>query len=414
MAAARSEGIWTGHHWRVLLVVAASLSMSLAARPSASRNVVFGLNPALQRSIKLVVDLDVGAVNRGASATIGIGGKGQDVFIAARSMEAELPLVAQLVGTGAEGDTLMSLLTELAGPAEAATLHRLTVRSSARLRNAITLLSPKSQEATEVVEPSGPVTEQEIEQLKAQLRETPPASGVAVMGSMPPGCPPSLYSDLLPLCTDEQSTVLLDIVSSVVPTMAALQGRVGRVVLKVNIKELCAVAGRPVPPGSDSAGSRSGELLAAATALASQLASACSSSSSSSSSSGSGSGSGTSATNAVTSSFICATDGAFSAHLLQLTSRGTVGKHVTYTLPPLPRPLVNPIGAGDAVASGTIMAATGKVRVPGMEEVDIIQAFRWGLACGAASCLGPTNSAFTRRDAEEIFAVIGVDSADSL
>ena len=65
-------------------------------------------------------------------------------------MEAELPLVAQLVGSGAEGDTLMSLLTELAArPGEADTLHRLTVRCSARLRNAITLLSPKSQEAAE-------------------------------------------------------------------------------------------------------------------------------------------------------------------------------------------------------------------------------------------------------------------------
>ena len=390
--------------WRVLLRVLAILSMSLAARPSATRNVVFGLNPALQRSINLVADLDVGAVNRGATSTIGIGGKGQDVFIAARSMEAELPLVAQLVGSGAEGDTLMSLLTELA-PVEAETLHRLTVRCSARLRNAITLLSPKSQEATEVVEPSGLVSEQEIAQLKALLLETPPASGVAVMGSMPPGCPPSLYSDLLPLCTDERSTVLLDIVSSVVPTMAALQGRVARVILKVNIKELCAVVGRPVPPGSDSARSRSGELLAAATALASQLATSCSSSGSSSAST----------TNAVTSSFVCATDGAFSAHLLELTSRGTVGKHVTYTLPSLPRPLVNPIGAGDAVASGTIMAATGKVRVPGMEDADsggMIHAFRWGLACGAASCLGPTNSAFTRGDAEEIFAGIGVHSVD--
>jgi len=389
--------------WRALLIVQAILSMSLAARPSASRNVVFGLNPALQRSIKLVADLDVGAVNRGATSTIGIGGKGQDVFIAARSMEAELPLVAQLVGSGAEGDTLMSLLTELAArPGEAETLHRLTVRCSARLRNAITLLSPKSQEATEVVEPSGAVTEKEIAQLKALLLETPPASGVAVMGSMPPGCPPSLYSDLLPLCTDERSTVLLDIVSSVVPTMAALQGRVARVVLKVNIKELCAVVGRPVPPGSDSAGSRSGELLAAATALASQLATACSSSSAST-------------TNTVTSSFVCATDGAFSAHLLELTSRGTVGKHVTYTLPSLPRPLVNPIGAGDAVASGTIMAATGKVRVPEMEDADsggMIHAFRWGLACGAASCLGPTNSAFARGDAEKIFAGIGVHSVD--
>ena len=47
---------------------------------------VIGLNPALQRSITLSV-LSVGSVNRGKSVKIGIGGKGQDVLVAAASME---------------------------------------------------------------------------------------------------------------------------------------------------------------------------------------------------------------------------------------------------------------------------------------------------------------------------------------
>ena len=47
---------------------------------------------------------------------IGIGGKGQDVIVAAASMGAQLsPLLLQFLGNGAEGDTLAKLLHNLPG-----------------------------------------------------------------------------------------------------------------------------------------------------------------------------------------------------------------------------------------------------------------------------------------------------------
>jgi len=364
------------------------------------RNIVFGLNPALQRTLTLSSRLTPGAVNRGAKVELGIGGKGQDVFIAAKSMEAELPVLAQFLGKGAEGDQLAGLLQELAGAEGGKELEELTVRSSARLRNAITLLNPESDDTTEIVEPSGTVSEEELEEMRAALtlrfgggkgRGSP---GIAVMGSMPPGCPALLYAELVKLCSDEQSAVLLDVVSNVVPLLSALQGHVGRVVLKVNARELMGVVGMKTQGGSESSQSSGEHVAAAAAALAAQLP----------------------ALSPATVTFVACTDGPFSAHLLRLSrgedGRATVGSHTTFTLPPLPGPLVNPIGAGDAVASGTIMALSNKVAIPssgsGSASVTAEDAFRWGLACGTASCLSPSNSRFRRGDAELLYQSIQV------
>ena len=452
---------------QLLSVVAAVLICAwvvdgMALASGAQRNIVLGLNPALQRSIKLGADLEAGAVNRGTSAAIGIGGKGQDVFIASHSQRcADLPLLAQFLGAGPEGDALLALLSGVAASvddAERAALDLLTVRSSARLRNAITLLSPVSGEATEIVEPSGSVSPDEIEQLKAKLRATPAAPGVAVMGSMPPGCPAALYSELLPLCTDRRSAVLLDIVGpTVVPTIAGLSSaasgaasgaaagaaagagaerRVDTVVLKVNIKELCAVAGMAgAAGGSDSSASRSGLLLAAAGALAEQIhaasgagAAAGGAAAAAGAAAGGAAGGAAGVGAGETQVLVAATDGAFFAHLL-LLGGGRVLQHVKYTLPALPRPLLNPIGAGDAVASGMLAALTGKAgplpvtggagagagpvlgRLTLAGGADPVAAFRWGLACGAASCMTDANSVFARADAEALFAGIGLQAA---
>ena len=42
---------------------------------------------------------------------------------------------------------------------------------------------------------------------------------------------------------------------------------------------------------------------------------------------------------------------------------------------------------------------------------DPVAAFRWGLACGAASCMADANSVFARADAETLFAGIGLQAA---
>jgi fructose-1-phosphate kinase PfkB-like protein len=380
------------------------LLLTMSDEVMSVRNVVFGLNPALQRTLTLTSRLTPGAVNRGAKVELGIGGKGQDVFIAAKSMGAELPVLAQFLGTGAEGDQLAGLLQELAGAEGVGELNQLTVRTSARLRNAITLLSPGPDDTTEIVEPSGSVSEEELEKMRAALTRSfgggvgRGSPGIAVMGSMPPGCPALLYAELVKLCADKQSAVVLDVVSNVVPLLSALQGAVGTLVLKVNARELLGVVGMKTQGGSESSESSSSHVAAAAAALASQLVLSPS-----------------------TATFVACTDGPFTAHLLRLSrgedGRAAIESHTRFSLPPLPAPVVNPIGAGDAVASGTIMALSCKVALPtgalssATATAKVEDAFRWGLACGAASCLTPSNSQFKRSDAEKVFAGIGTQKA---
>lgn len=377
------------------------------------RNIIIGLNPALQRSINLGAPLTVGAVNRGTNVNIGIGGKGQDVLIAAHSMHAaELPLLAQFLGSGAEGDQLLTLLASLTlksdphyNPAQ------LTVRTSSRLRNAITLLNPPPADATEIVEPSGSILQSELQQLKStfsnQFSNTP-APGVAVMGSMPPGCPTSYYCDLLSLCTSPQSKVLLDTLVNVHSTIAYLQGRVDSIYLKLNIRELMGLGGMKVS-GSDAGKSSEDSLIAAAGKVVEGV---------------------TMQDTGGTRTFILATDGPFCAHLLEVAlSPSTTGSSSTpwlkaqyrYTLPPLPSPVVNPIGAGDAAASGTLMALTHKVDVSSLGGSSVagavsgdsalmlaVTSFGWGLACGAASCLTASNSVLERTATEGVFRGIDV------
>jgi hypothetical protein len=50
--------------------------------------------------------------------------------------------------------------------------------------------------------------------------------------------------------------------------------------------------------------------------------------------------------------------------LQQLTAAYTAGNGVRLTVPRLPRPMMNPIGAGDAVASGTLLQWCEAVPVP--------------------------------------------------
>ncbi len=171
---------------------------------------VIGLNPALQRAVSLS-NLVVGSVNRGTAVSIGIGGKGQDVIVAAASMKAEPPpSLLQLLGHGADGDVLLGLIKKLQ---EHTFVNSLSIRTVAPCRVCITLVDTAKGEATEIVEPSGAVSvEEQHHLLLAAERQfsTEKAGGVAVMGSMPPGCPPTMYAEILRRVVDERSMVVLD------------------------------------------------------------------------------------------------------------------------------------------------------------------------------------------------------------
>lgn len=141
-------------------------------------------------------------MNRGQSINVGVGGKGQDVLIALSCMELNFPLkpiLLQFLGSGPEGDYLLSLLTpkieKLSGVSA-------SIRTATPCRTCITLVDRTTSEVTEIIEPSGIVLPREIEAMLESVsgrfaEQQIYADGVSVMGSMPPGCSPELYASII-------------------------------------------------------------------------------------------------------------------------------------------------------------------------------------------------------------------------
>jgi len=204
--------------------------------------IIIGLNPALQKRFILSPNTNIlipGNVHRASHVQKGIGGKGQDVYVALSCLLLEdddeggdrdsdsddkdegddnrnltLPYLAQFVGQGGEGDAVLQMLHKLYHKNDSsdldddddddAILSALTIRTDVKLRTCTTIIAQDS--ATELVEPSGIITSQEIDQLKERFQQwaTRNRSGqegdsyisLCIMGSMPPGCPTTLYGDL--------------------------------------------------------------------------------------------------------------------------------------------------------------------------------------------------------------------------
>lgn len=179
---------------------------------SSKLNLIVGLNPALQRIVH-VPDLIVGDVNRGQKVDVGIGGKGQNVIVAANCMQTVSnyrPALLQLLGKGAEGDQVLELLRPLIDKK----MEKLSVRPSIRCRTCITLVDPVKQETTEIIEPSDPMAIEEVEYMINTVTETfvvDKVGGIAIMGSMPPGCPPTTYRSVVSATCDVNSKVILNV-----------------------------------------------------------------------------------------------------------------------------------------------------------------------------------------------------------
>ena len=108
--------------------------------------------------------------------------------------------------------------------------------------------------------------------------------------------------------------------------------------------------------------------------------------------------------------YIALTDGPNTAHFISIPLKSNEDpRHWTIELPKLKRPLVSPIGAGDATSAGTLLHWSGEIATGDKHDRDVLTAFRWGLACGSASCLTAKNSRFDIADVEEIFGSMRVD-----
>eukprot|EP00545_Synedropsis_sp_CCMP1620_P009341 CAMPEP_0119003460 /NCGR_PEP_ID=MMETSP1176-20130426/575_1 /TAXON_ID=265551 /ORGANISM="Synedropsis recta cf, Strain CCMP1620" /LENGTH=399 /DNA_ID=CAMNT_0006955065 /DNA_START=77 /DNA_END=1276 /DNA_ORIENTATION=- len=376
------------------------MSSSSSSSPG-STTVIVGLNGALQKRFVLGgnANLVPGNVHRAAQIQTGIGGKGQDVAISLACLDFPDMQLAQFVGSGPEGDTVLQLLKDRIG-GEAATA--LSLRTKSPMRTCTTIVA--SDESTELVEPSGIVTDEEKEEFLEQLKSScgSPIAAICIMGSMPPGLPEDMYASMYETmaAASSSSTAPLCVIDSVVgldTMLSAIAKTKGPAILKINASELCKLAG-VAKSSSEAGGIALDELVEAVDTFMEKYS-------------------------AVLDG-LALTDGKHPAHLVSFTDDDGSRDIYKITVPSLdPTAVLYPIGAGDSVAAGTLGAWKSLVEQGDEKKKSLSDkihaaldsrlqssaaeimsssehtkrmeaAFAFGLSCGSASCLEEDNSVF--------------------
>ena len=412
--------------------------------PIYSNFLVVGLNPAYQKRLLLKQNDSVlipGNVHRIHQVLEGIGGKGQDVTVSL-SILGILPDLLQFVGADAGGDNLMQLLREKLticdDPNSAGTtvvtcsqqekhyhhdndpVGKLTIRTRSKLRTCTTIVG--SDNATELVEPSGVIETDELQKLW-KLISNVQTNALCIMGSMPPGCPEDTYANIIAtvMRTSHNALCIIDSVvglKSMLEALAVLEAR-DRAVLKINMAELCKLASvRACSYASSSSATTKKDIIEAAI-------------------NGFVHAFGGAELVARAISSILLTDGKDPGYIVQLLNPNVNNNGVLHQIYQMDavdlsdRGLLFPIGAGDAVAAGTLAAWDYIYRLEGHSQAiasnamhadvqqcllsrkedfatkdgacDIVRAFAFGVACGSASCLVENNSEFRLNDAMRLF-----------
>ena len=379
--------------------------------------VVIGLNAALQKRFILPpsTNLKPGNVHRAYKCETGVGGKGQDVGVALSCLmtttdkkEAnDKVLLAQFLGKGPEGDQVSHILKTQHGLSDT-----LTIRNNSPLRTCTTIVG--ADEATELVETSGEVTPDEMKLLQDKIDTLTTKNGkancICIMGSMPPGCKDTTYSDLTKRLASKDSLVLIDSVIGLDPLLGVLKSifegdTKGGAVLKLNAAELCKLGGVDKLSG-ETAQVTAEELVASTKGFIKTYEDSIGA-----------------------LDYLCITDGKFPGHVIEMpsTSSGDL-KIIQLSAIDLSKDgTLYPIGAGDTVAASTLTAwqylhhvsdgsdndffgvipsnigeQLSKKKSEWKENV-MATAFAYGLSCGSASCLQEENSVFRVDDAGKYF-----------
>lgn len=367
------------------------MKLSFVSWIMSSGSIIVGLNGALQKRFLLQPDVSLvpGNVHRATAIQTGVGGKGQDVAISLSCLDFSDQTLAQFVGNGPEGDLVLNLLQDRIGT-EAATA--LTVRTAAPMRTATTIVA--SDESTELVEPSGIVSDIEQEMLIEKLATGASDDAVAsicIMGSMPPGIPSDMYATIYKTVASSKTFCVMDSVTGLDPMLKVLSGNA---LLKINASELCQLAGVK-KSSSETGGIVLDELVQAVKEFITKY-------------------------NALEKlDGLAITDGKHSSYLVSFANnKFEIFKITTPALDP--KLVLYPIGAGDSVAAGTLASWTS-LESSSKKLSDVIHAalderilksgiasertrrieasFAFGLACGSASCLNEENSVF---DVEQV------------
>ena len=416
---------------------------------SAGATVIVGLNAALQKRFILAPhnNLIAGNVHRAHAVATGIGGKGQDVYVTLKSLQyhyrdssgssnaaGDFVQLAQFLGQGPEGQQFEQFLSNLSTKG-ASPLFGLTVRTQAPLRTCTSVVGADS--TTELVEPSGVVLENEWNELLDRMQQfssNSRCSALAFMGSLPPGCPQNAYAQIYEILmpkynSNDQMVCVIDSIAGLDELLHSISKQKCNSILKVNASELCRLV--HVPPNDSGSDNETGGVAVEqiVVAISQFLVST------------------TSSAGALTA--LALTDGAHPAYLAVINSiaekdDGDIGM-VSFDLYRLAVPnlhtyrsnhgddgtqrVLYPIGAGDAVAAGTLAAWQCLVNIKNEKEDkqisflrdDLTQilrqqvgetenkheilatAFSFGLAVGSASCMQEENSFVTLTDCLALF-----------
>jgi fructose-1-phosphate kinase PfkB-like protein len=307
--------------------------------------------------------------------------------------------------SGASGDLVQSLLRERLGDVAA---QALTVRpTNSDLRTCTSIVG--SEDTTELVEPSGVISEADMTTFLEQLSSTKDSvvAGMVIMGTMPPGCPDDTYAQIYQRVAGPSTLCLVDSVTgtdSLLTTIAEFtkKGENPPMVFKVNASELCKLAGVKKSSKSETGGVVLEELQDAIRQFMFEKYAPC-------------------AIPAIAA--LAITDGAHPGYLCTIENKK--GENCELNLFRLPVPSLTttssdleespktlyPIGAGDSVAAGTLAAwhclnepETKDILPASVQEAlttrynsyleafkdhkgagVLVTAFAFGLACGSAS-----------------------------
>jgi len=202
--------------------------------------VVVCLNPALD--VTHHVDaVDWGGVNRPRAVRARPGGKGLNVARTLHALGVDV-LVLGLAG-GITGAGIEAALRELGVPAAFTPVAGETRRTFTVVDNRVTAFHESGPE----------IGEDEFAGFRRGYEQAlEAATAVVLSGSLPPGRPAGTYATLIEAATAAGVPAVLDTHGEALRRGAAA----GAAIVKPNLAELAALAGRPLSPGADGAADR--------------------------------------------------------------------------------------------------------------------------------------------------------------
>ncbi|MBR6323944.1 MAG: hypothetical protein IKR62_03105, partial [Victivallales bacterium] len=186
------------------------------------------LNSAWQKTLSFN-SLKLGAVNRAFESHETGGGKGTNVARVFRLMGWPVS-VAAFVG-GFPGESLRQDF-------ERTGVRPILVDCEGTTRCVYTVIDHARGEATELIEPSAPISAGELERMRSLLAKEVPLHGVvALCGSLPPGVTSSFYAEIASMAVKCGMPVVLDAAKDIGGILEE-----GVTLLKINAEELSLAA----------------------------------------------------------------------------------------------------------------------------------------------------------------------------